>query len=187
MRRGKRPVHRRMHPSGQRSFIPRPQRLLRRAHHMMENGEHAGAAKIFESLAQSAHDRGILKYAPNLYLQAARAQLLSGDIEQGQYHIFESLKILANQKRWSTLARASQRILRELNQLGHPELAEKVSNWLSNTLPEPIESYSLLNEEPINLPLKCPNCGGTLIPNEIEMLDKTTGECPYCGSPIRGN
>jgi hypothetical protein len=161
--------------------------LLRRAHQMMENGEHAGAAEIFLGLAQAAHDRGILKYAPNLYLQAARAQLLSGDIEQGQYNIFEGLKILANHQRWPTLARVSQRILSELNQLGHPELVENVSNWLSKTLPEPIESYIAQNEEPRNLPLKCPFCGSALRPDEIEMLDKITGECPYCGSAIRGD
>ena len=187
MRRGKRPIHRRMRPTGQRSMNSKPQMLLRRAHHMMENGEHSGAAKIFEHLAQGAHDRGRLKIAPNLYLQAARAQLLSGDKEQGKKNISEGLNIIAVHQRWSALAHSSQRILNELDQLGHPELAEYVSTWLAETLPEPLESYTLPQKEPVNFPLKCLFCGGAIKPNEIEMLDRVTGECPYCGSAIKGD
>jgi len=187
MRRGKRPIHRRARPTGQRNLNSRPRMLLRRAHHMMENGEHAGAAKIFEHLAKGANDRGMLKSAPNLYLQTARAQLLSGDVEQGQNNVFEGLKIFANHQRWPALAHSSQRILNELERLGYPNVAENVSTWLVETLPEPIESYPLPQKELMKLPLKCPFCGGVLRPNEIEMLDRDAGECPFCGSAIRGN
>ena len=162
-----------------------PRRQLRRAHHLMETGQHTEAAFIFERLARGAHDRGLLRHTSNLYLQAGRANLLAGSTENGSELIQLGLSIIADGKHWPALARQGQRVIDELKQLGYVELSDKIATWLLNTLPEPLDHYQQIRQ-PHRLPLKCPYCGGALRPDEVEMLDHNTGECPYCGSAIRG-
>jgi len=154
---------------------------------LLEIGDHASAAAIFEQLARGAHDRGRLQHAPNLYLQAARANLLAGNAAQGKELVKLSLGILAELQRWPALRRFGQRIVDELQQFGQPEFAAEISAWLTETLPESVGMESHPGEQPRRgiLPLKCPFCGGVLRPDEIEMLDEFTGECSYCGSAIR--
>jgi len=187
MRRRRRPAIRRMGAMKAQQVGPAAQKLLRRGHQLLENGDHSGAAQIFERLARGAEDRGMLRHAPNLYLQAARANLLSGKQKEGGDLIYCGLNIFATNKHWPALARAGSRVTIELKQLGHQELAGEISKWLSNNLPEPLESYPKTQPQKAQLPLKCPSCGGALRPDEIEYLDSTTGECPYCGSSVRGN
>ena len=164
-----------------------PRKRLRRAHRLLEIGEHASAATIFEQLARRAHDRGLLHHAPNLYLQAARANILAGAPQQAKELIDLGLGILAEKQRWPALQRMGGRVVLELEQLGSPDLATEIDNWLTSTLPTDIHSQS--QERPMAqrgiLPLKCPFCGGVLRPDEVEMLDTETGECSYCGSAVR--
>jgi hypothetical protein len=166
--------------------MPAAQRMLRRAHQLMEQGNHKDAAEIFERLARGAEDRGMMKHAPHLYMQAGRANLLCGNEKKGQDLLNHGMQILAKAQRWPALARSGKRIVDELKQLGHPEMADEISVWLTATLPEPLESYQQVVQPNKQLPLKCPNCGGALRPDEVEYLDASTGECPYCGSAVRG-
>jgi len=186
MRRRRRPALRRLRPQSSGNINPSAQKFLKRAHQLMENGDHTDAANIFERLARGAEDKGMLRHAPNLYLQAARANLLSGDIKSGTDLVNHGLGIFAKTQRWPALARSGNRVLDELNNLGYPKIAEEVSIWLTTTLPEPLESYQKLQNKNVQFPLKCPYCGGTLRPDEIEIVDNNTGECPYCGSAVRG-
>jgi len=164
-----------------------PRKRLRRAHHLLEIGDHASAATIFEQLARGAHDRGRLHHAPNLYLQAARANILAGNTEQGKELIILGLGILVDGKRWPQLHRLGNRVVYELGQLGQPDMATEFEKWLTKTLPadhldKPQQQATARRRQ---MPLKCPFCGGVLRPDEVEMLDTETGECPYCGSAIR--
>jgi len=185
----RRPRRRLIRPIGGRSPIADgPRRKLLLAHRLMENGEHIQAAIIFERLARGAHDRGLIKHAPNLYLQAARANILADNIENGKELTFPALEIFKQAKRWPALARVGQGVIDELQQLGQDHAANEVSAWLKNALPETIESYAQpAKKTSQSLPLKCPYCGGVLRPNEVEMLDQVTAECPYCGSAVRGD
>jgi hypothetical protein len=185
----RRPRRRPVRPIGGRHQIgDGPRRQLQLAHRLMENGSHDRASVIFENLARGAHDRGMVRHAPNLYLQAARANILGGSVESGKKLIYQALGILKNTQRWPALARMGQRVVDELQQLGHEDAAIEVSDWVKQTLPDSIESYAQpsKNRSP-SLPLKCPFCGGVLRPGEVEMLDQITGECPYCGSAVRGD
>ena len=185
MRRRKGPFRR---PTGQgqpSQLGARARVLLRRAHHMMENGQHAKAAHIFQQLAEGARDLGSLKIAPNLYLQAARANLLSDNLEVALVCIFDGLGIIAKAQKWPVLARIGRGTVSEVNNLGFPEISNQVAVWLKEKLPEPMDSYPERRRPPKSLPLKCPNCGGALRPGEVEILDARTGECPYCGSAVR--
>jgi hypothetical protein len=153
---------------------------------MMENGNHAGAAKLFKRLGRGAEDFGKMRLAPNLYLQAGRADILGGEPKQGEALIIHGLTILAKAQRWSALAGTGQIVLTELQQLSRLEIRDHISKWLAATLPEPIDSYQPRYPQAIHFPLKCPFCGGALRPGEVEILDEITGECPYCGSALRG-
>jgi DNA-directed RNA polymerase subunit RPC12/RpoP len=159
---------------------------LKRAHKLLEDGDHQRASEILQSLARGAEDKGMLQQAPNLYIQAARAKFLAGDETAGTQLLNQGLEIFARNKRWPALARMGNRVLSELEKLGYPNIAKDVAMWLSETLPEPIESYRLSSLTRVKMPLKCPYCGGTIRPDEIEYLDRDTAECPYCGSAIRG-
>jgi len=187
MRRRRRPAIRRVRTLKSQQVGPAAQKMLRRGHQLMEKGDHSSAAEIFERLARGAEDRGMLRHAPNLYLQAARANLLSGNEVKGADLINSGLNIFVRAQRWPALARAGRRIMAELEQFGHQEIAQEISEWLSSNLPEPLESYPKSHQQKARLPLKCPSCGGALRPDEVEYLDSTTGECPYCGSAVRGN
>jgi hypothetical protein len=151
----------------------------------MENGDHDQAAQIFERLAAGASDLGKVKISTNLFLQAGRANILSGDSEKASSCIFRGLEIIANGQKWGVLANIGQRTIDELASLDQQELSEDVSKWLDETLPEPKENYLRKTSPPKTMPVKCPSCGGALRPGEVEMLDKITGECPFCGSAIR--
>jgi hypothetical protein len=35
------------------------------------------------------------------------------------------------------------------------------------------------------LPAKCPQCGGNVLPDEIEWVDEHSAICDYCGSLIQ--
>lgn len=180
------PVRRRRRPLGPVPEDIGARKLLQRAHRMMENGEHAGAAKIFENLARKAEDRGQLRYAPHFYLQAGRTKILSGQVQLGSELLRYGLALIAKTEQWSDLARSGSRVIDELQILGHPEKSVEITNWLSKNLPEPLDHYEQSSQTEAILPRKCHNCGGALRPGEAVMLDEVTGECPYCGSAVRG-
>ena len=185
MRRKKVPFRRPVGPGQLSQLGARARVLLRRAHHMMENGQHANAAQIFQQMAEGARDRGRLKIAPNLFLQAARAYLLSDNPEAALGCIFDGLGVIVQTQKWPALARIGSSTIAELNALGFPEISDQVAVWLKEKLPEPMDSYPERRRGSKSFPLKCPNCGGALRPGEVEILDARTGECPYCGSAVR--
>jgi len=176
----RRPHRLRHHPSSTPA-----QRMLQRAHRSMELGEHANAAALFEQLAREAHDRNRLRQAPRLYLQAARGYILAGDLRLADAQLWIGLRILAKQKNWLQLHIIGQRIIHELEEWGHQQLAQNVKIWLSDTLPNknlPVQHEQITHGL---LPVKCPSCGGAILSDEVDWLDNNTGECPYCGSAVR--
>jgi transposase len=162
-------------------------RQLRQAHRHMEKAEFDSAATIFERLARKARDRGMLRQAPRLYLQAGKAHVLAGHPGRGQDVLQQGLDILAETERWPALDQAGQRVIDELESWGHDEIAETFKAWLKEALPDDKDVY----QRPARalrrpaLPLKCPSCGGPLRPEEVEWLDHVTAACPYCGGSVR--
>jgi len=165
----------------------RAHRALQRAHRSMENGDYANAAEIFERLARGAHDRGILRQAPRLYLQGGRASILAGNTDKGADLLRQGLNIFAEAQRWGHLHQAGTRVVEELEQWGHSDLAQEFDGWLKGILPEKPEAYQRPTKAASRpqLPIHCPSCGGPIRADEVEWLDATTAECPYCGSGVR--
>lgn len=164
------------------------QRMLRRAHHSMELGEHANAAALFEKMAREAHDHNKLHQAPRLYLQAARGYVLAGDILQAEAQLWLGLEILIRKSNWAQVHLIGQRVIHELEEWGQPKLAQNVEKWLEESLPKNyiLTQHGQVTPHHMQLPLKCPSCGGAILQGEVEWQDSNTGECPYCGTAIRG-
>ncbi|MBL7164178.1 MAG: hypothetical protein ISS57_16410 [Anaerolineales bacterium] len=187
MRRGRRSPMRRRRPKGPPPQHDRAHRALQRAHRLMENGDYVNAADIFERLARGAHDRGMLRQAPRLYLQAGRAHMLAGDSDRGADLLRQGLNIFAEAQRWPQLHQAGQRVMDELEQWGHTDLAAEFDGWLKGILPEKPEAYQHAGTPARRpqLPVHCSSCGGPIRADDVEWLDATTAECPYCGSGVR--
>ncbi len=163
------------------------QHMLNRAHKCMSNGQHAQAAEIFQEMAVRAQDRGHLGHAPNLFLQAARAFLLAGLIDQGMDLLRRGLDLLAKTRRWPALHRNGLRAVEQLKELGKEQEAQEISAWLDQALadhPEAKAPLSASSAKPKKLPAKCPYCGASVNPSDVKWFDNNTAECAYCGSML---
>jgi len=173
-----------------RHFGDDPQQALRKAHHLMENGNFQEAAKLFERLAKGAQDRGILKHAPFLYFKAARCRLETSQTRRAVGLLSLGLKLLADTQRWQALHWAGDRAVAELRHHGQSQTAEEVQEWLDKTLKDHPESAQeaptpqTRGGEIPKLPAKCPFCGATIRADQVEWINEVSAECIYCGSSV---
>lgn len=180
-------LHRgRAHPRG--TLGNRPQQMLRRAHHLMEVGDFSNAAALYEPLADGAQDFGLLRQAPHLYLQAARARLYAGQIPESMALLRRGLNLLSDSGRAFAAQQIGRRAAEELEQLGHPAQAQEIYRLLENNrFAENLagaDPAAVSAAPPARLPLHCPSCGAPLRPDEIVRLNARTAECAYCGGAI---
>mgnify|MGYP001765819220 CR=1 FL=1 len=166
----------------------RPRQLLRQANLHMERGEYHRAAEMFENLGRGAEARGMLQRAPHLYLQSSRAQLLAGQIAPAMDLLRHGLKLLADSGRWPAVHQSASQAIAELQRLGYVEQASQIQAWLDQTVkahPQAAAAPAQTASAPRpRLPAKCPFCGASVRPDEVEWLDENTAECPYCGSSV---
>lgn len=160
--------------------------VLQEANFAFDKGEYGRAAELFEQIAQNVDARGGPR-APLFHLQAGRARVLAGQTSLGMPSLKRGLEILAQRKQFPRLQKSSSRVIAELNEHGLTNEANQIETWLKNILPSMYssETKEVPAKRPL-LPTHCPSCGAGLRPDEIEWLDDLTGECAYCGSPVRG-
>lgn len=166
-----------------------PRQLLFQAHQLFDRGEYLAAAEMFERLAIGASNRNMLQRAPTLFLQAARANLRANRLPQAEKNLMSGLEILAATQRWKALRHLGTIAITELNQAGLKDMASRLETWLNKQLEgKPIEEtaspFTVPGKPAPKFPEKCPYCGASLKPNEIEWLDQRTVECLYCGSAV---
>jgi hypothetical protein len=159
---------------------------LQRAQRLMDAGEYAEAALVFDSLAKKAEDF-FPERAPFLYLQAGQAAMLNGDSQKGVARFRSGLTLLATQQRYHRLQKAGRRIVDELRGRGFNAEADEVETVLGNNAPVPADAMREADHPQKRgiLPTHCPSCGAAVRPDEVEWLDEQTAECDYCGSPVR--
>jgi hypothetical protein len=173
-----------------RPAVPAPiQKDLQHANQLLENGDFANAATIYEKIARSLHDQGRPRQAAHLYLQAAQARFLAGQIPPGLDLAQRGLGILADGGFWEPFDRQGSRLVNELNRHNQPQTAQELSRWIAatkkgQTTPETMTSAS--RSPALTLPLKCPFCGASVRSDEVVWANDTHAECAYCGSPISG-
>ena len=155
----------------------------------MENGEYESAAVIFERLANGAQQRGMVKRAPYLYLQAARAHLKADQENRAESLLYYGLDLLAENGQWNAMHRFGNEAVSEYRKLGSEKAVQKLEGWLHEKLKDHPESeshaFNTQKEVVPRLPAKCPSCGATIRPNEVEWLDQHTAKCLYCGSAVQ--
>jgi hypothetical protein len=99
------------------------------------------------------------------------------------------LELLAQRGQFPRLRGTGRRVIAELNESGLQNEASEMETWLKSVLPSmPSFDMSDMSEMPSKrsvLPTHCPSCGAAVRPDEVEWLDEVTGECAYCGSPLR--
>ena len=160
---------------------------VRRAHSLVERGDHANAAQLFERQARDAADRGIYLPAAHLYLQAGRARLLAGESSASEQMLHQGLGILADYLNPHRLALSSELLFDDLLNMGQSQLAADLRMWLERTLEKnqtlPVGSAG---DHPIrtSLSIQCPRCNAILRPADLEAWDSTQDICVYCGSLI---
>jgi hypothetical protein len=87
--------------------------------------------------------------------------------------------------RYQPFAKAEERVLEQLVSMGYQDQAAQLQAELETLKAgKPIPSIPAPVANP-KLPAKCPYCGGNILPDEVEWLDKTTPGCSYCGSPLQ--
>jgi tetratricopeptide (TPR) repeat protein len=190
----RRPLRRRAIRRLQRVPPPpgRPQQALNRANQLMEDGNYEAAADIFEDLAERAYNRGKLRRAPYLFLQAARARLWASQLERAEELLYHGLNMLVDNGQWPALHRLGTTAVNEYKRLDQQEAADKLQAWLDEALKDHPEATQqafgqadMAQQKQPKLPDRCPQCGATVRPNEVEWLDQHTAECLYCGSSIQ--
>jgi hypothetical protein len=157
------------------------------AHKLLETEEYAHAGAVFEELSVAALRRGIPR-APQLYLQAGRAYLKAGNVQKGMELLIKGLRTMAKMGQVNRLPIVSRRILNGLRELGmtseHQTLEGEINQLLTKM------DLSLHSEEKMpttaKLPPKCPYCGGTVHPDEVDWINEHAATCDFCGSVIEG-
>jgi hypothetical protein len=183
------PRRRRPFPPGRR--IPRDLppaareslRRLKKAHELMAQGQHAGAAVIFDDLAEAGAKRGIHR-APQLYLQAGRAWIEAGEIERGFQRINTGFDLMNEMRQLQRLPIVAQRIITELTSRGLTDHAATLEDKVESMLAAHGLSLAAVSSRVTKrqLPAKCPYCGGNIRPDEVEWFDNQQASCAYCGS-----
>jgi len=174
----------------QRPFSPDIPPAVQRANELMVSGDYNGAAVAFEQLARGAEGR-VGPRAPHFFMDAARARFKAGQKSIAMEHAHHALELLASSKRWPAFQMMGENIATFLNKHGMSQEAQEISDYLKATLPslpanQPGMQSFTRERTRSRIPTVCPGCGGPLRSDEVEWLDETTAECPYCGSAVRG-
>jgi hypothetical protein len=152
----------------------------------MSEGSYKEAGRIFEELAAGAARRRIPR-APQIHLQAGNAFIKAGDHEHGIELLRRGLHLMERMGQHHRLASASKRILDGLETSGltkeHDEMKKEIEQMLSQ---RGLSLSAVAEQKKPKLPAKCPQCGGTVHPQEVEWIDETTASCDYCGSILEG-
>lgn len=168
-------------------------KALKQAHSMMGKSKYEPAGNIFEQFANSML-AGHEKQAPQMYVQAGRARLLSGQVPAGLSLLKVGLAALISSGNLAQVALIAQRIIAELNSNGMATEAAQIEELLGQFMPAESNPQAAVTpitvieaEKPAArvLPTNCPSCGGPLLLKEVEWLDENTAECPYCGNGVR--
>jgi hypothetical protein len=154
----------------------------------MSEGMFAGAASIFEGLADAAQAQGIWR-CPQLNIQAGMGWVLAGEIAVGMNRILKGLGLMPEMGQAARLPSVAARVKRDLQDLGLEAQAASVDEQLQHLISGEEAALSPEPATPMRarLPEKCPHCGGNVLPNEVEWVDARSAICDYCGSLVQGS
>ena len=175
--------------------IGRAERALHVAHQLLGTGHPEEAARIFNTLADGMDMRGMEIRAAMIRMQAAYAEALSNKSLQAVRSASMALDILSIANRPMKTASSTGRVIIVLRQKGHEKeaaeleakvdaLLEKAGSSRQQVMQQLAAARGIHHGE---LPAKCPSCGGSLLPDEVEWHDASTASCTYCGSAVKAS
>jgi hypothetical protein len=159
---------------------------LRLAHARREAGDFISAAAEFHELGERGEAEGIPR-SVQAFVLAGQCYLLAGHREQGLADLRRSIEAATRFGQLPRLAAAAPRIAAELRAGGLGPEADAFLKMLAPAAPEPPTaqpSAAIFPNHP-RLPPKCPSCGGTIHPGEVEWVDPHSVSCDYCGSVVQ--
>jgi hypothetical protein len=174
---------------GRRARVPRAAlNRLRRANRLMAEGAYAGAASIFEELADEAQVQGVWR-SPQLNIQAGMGWLMAGEVAVGMNRILKGLRMMPEMGQAGRLPLAYARIKRNLEDLGLEAQAASMDEALRPLLAGEagVAAGEAATVSNARLPAKCPHCGGNVLLQEVEWVDAQSAICDYCGSLLRSS
>ena len=124
---------------------------------------------------------------PQLFLQAGRAWFETGDSKAGLTSIQKGLNILEMNRRFQRLNAVGSRIQSELDGKGFAHEASVIGSYLMQMrLDHGLRDVQNSREvRGSKLPVKCSQCGGSIIPDQVERFKDGSAQCDYCGSVIK--
>ncbi|HEX2698568.1 MAG TPA: hypothetical protein VHM28_12735 [Anaerolineales bacterium] len=167
-----------------RGFAPDIPPALRRANQLLSNGDYAGAAGAFETLARAAEGRGGPR-APFFHIQAGRAYILANQSALGVDQLQRGLGLFGTRGQLGKVYNIGNRVVNELKARNLAKEANKVAAYIKTLLPGFDPSTEVPAKRP-PLPTHCPSCGAPVRSDEVDWMDDVTAECAFCGSPVRG-
>jgi hypothetical protein len=152
----------------------------------MAEGSYATAASIYEGLADEAQIQGIWR-SPQLNLQAGLGWLMAGETAVGMNRILKGLRLMPEMDQAGRLPFVVARVKRNLEDMGFGAQAASLEEELRPLLAVGTGMPPAAPAGPSHakLPAKCPQCGGNVLPDEIEWVDEHSAICDYCGSLIQ--
>ncbi|MCJ7824160.1 MAG: hypothetical protein MUP44_04625 [Anaerolineales bacterium] len=160
-------------------------RQLRIAHRLLEECQWPRAAEQFESLATTA-EKHAAPQAPQLFLLAGHARIEAGNQTVGLKHLRHAIQLFAEVGQIHRIDQIRPRIIAELRQRGLNREAAELDAMIHELLDR--RTAAGTSQHPSSssghFPTKCPSCGGTLRPDELEWIDNLSGVCAYCGSMV---
>ena len=175
--------------------IRRAELALQRAHQLLNAGQPEEAAGIFHTLADGLGQRGMGVRAVMVRMQAAYAEALSNMPQPAIHSASLALDNPAAANRPMRIATAAERVVEVLRQKGHEPEANDLELKLDGLLQKAGTSRQKIRAQLAaagaqhhgELPAKCPSCGGSLLPDEVEWHDASTASCTYCGSAVKAS
>ena len=168
-------------PAGRAAF-----QRLRHAHDLMHAGKYQEAAQQYQALAEGSEIHG-LPQAPQLFFQTGRAWFEAGDAKIGLASLQKGLNILEMYRRFQRLNVVGSRIQTELDENGFAHEASVIGSYLKRMrIDHDMGDLQFSRElRGPKLPAKCSQCGGSVIPDQVERFKDGGAQCDYCGSVIQ--
>ena len=159
---------------------------LRHAHDLMNAGKYQEAAQQYQALAEGAEKHG-LPQADQLFLQAGRAWFEAVNSKTGLASLQKGMNLLGMYRKFQRLNVVGSRIQTELDEKGFAHEASVIGSYLERMrIDHDIRDLQFSREmRGSKLPAKCSQCGGSVIPDQVERLKDGSALCDYYGSLIQ--
>lgn len=164
-------------------------RVVRQALGLLAEGRYVEAGELFGQLADRARDNGHHLRSAQLAIQASRAFLEASDGDRAVLRAKQAIRQFIVGKRPGRAVRVLQRTTAALRSRGFNAQADALEQEAQARLAEMGLDLASVPLEPVpqprgHLPSICSQCGGPLRSDEVDWIDSTSAECPYCGSTV---